>query len=74
MRTEHDELGAISVPDTALFGATTVRALENFPPIGPRLAEYPELVAAYAEVKAAAADPVPPPAPRPKKKKPAPQG
>ena len=31
MRTEHDSMGAVQVPDDALWGAQTARAVENFP-------------------------------------------
>ena len=31
MRTEHDSMGAMEVPDEALYGASTARAVRNFP-------------------------------------------
>ena len=31
MRIEHDSMGAMTVPDHALYGAQTARAVENFP-------------------------------------------
>ena len=31
MRTEHDTMGAVEVPDDAYYGAQTQRAVENFP-------------------------------------------
>lgn len=34
VRTEHDSLGAISVPADALYGASTARAVQNFPVSG----------------------------------------
>ena len=52
MRREEDMLGALELPADALYGIHTVRALANFgaePPVAP------ELVAAYADVKRAAA-------------------
>ncbi|MFA5205852.1 MAG: aspartate ammonia-lyase [Lentisphaeria bacterium] len=52
MRTEHDMLGERSLPDEALYGIHTLRALENFgswPPV------EPALVQAYAAVKLACA-------------------
>jgi fumarate hydratase, class II len=33
-RVEHDSMGALDVPATALWGAQTQRAIENFPPSG----------------------------------------
>ena len=30
-RVEHDSLGEVGVPDDALYGAQTARAIENFP-------------------------------------------
>jgi fumarate hydratase class II len=52
-RTEHDSLGAIEVPCSALWGAQTQRALVNFPVSGQPLP--PELLVALAQVKQAAA-------------------
>ena len=52
MRIEKDFLGEMSVPDEALYGIHTVRALENFP-LGMRA--QPELIRALAQVKKAAA-------------------
>ena len=37
MRTEHDSMGAMPVPDDALWGASTQRAVLNFPISGHRL-------------------------------------
>jgi fumarate hydratase class II len=52
-RVEHDSMGEIGVPAGARWGATTQRAVENFPisgqPIGP------ELIHALGRIKAAAA-------------------
>jgi len=36
-RVEHDSMGALDVPTTALWGAKTQRAIQNFPPSGMRM-------------------------------------
>ncbi|HEY0970930.1 MAG TPA: aspartate ammonia-lyase [Gemmatimonadales bacterium] len=54
-RLEHDLLGEREVPDEALYGVQTLRAVENFPITGVPLREFPLLVAALAAVKEAAA-------------------
>ncbi len=54
-REEHDLLGAREVPEEALYGVQTLRALENFPITGVPLREFPQLVEALATVKEAAA-------------------
>jgi aspartate ammonia-lyase len=54
-RVEHDLLGQRDVPDDALYGVQTLRALENFPITGVPLREFPALVEALAAVKEAAA-------------------
>jgi aspartate ammonia-lyase len=54
-RTEHDLLGHREVPDDALYGVQTLRALENFPITGVPLREFPSLIEALAAVKEAAA-------------------
>ena len=54
-RTESDLLGPREVPDEALYGVQTLRALENFPITGVVLREFPSLVDALAAVKEAAA-------------------
>jgi aspartate ammonia-lyase len=54
-RTEHDLLGERDVPDDALYGVQTLRALENFPITGTPLREFPSLIDALAAVKEAAA-------------------
>jgi aspartate ammonia-lyase len=54
-RREHDLLGERDVPDEALYGVQTLRALENFPITGTPLREFPELIAALGAVKEAAA-------------------
>ena len=55
VRTESDLLGEREVPDDALYGVQTLRALENFPITGVPLREFPKLVEALAAVKEAAA-------------------
>jgi fumarate hydratase class II len=52
-RTEHDTMGEVQVPKTALWRAQTQRAVENFPISGTTLA--PAHIHALALIKAAAA-------------------
>jgi aspartate ammonia-lyase len=54
-RVEKDLLGERAVPDDALYGVQTLRALENFPISGIPLREFPSLIDALAAVKEAAA-------------------
>lgn len=55
-RRETDLLGTISVPDEALYGAQTQRAVENFPVRRERtIGSFPTLVKALLRVKKAAA-------------------
>jgi aspartate ammonia-lyase len=54
-RKEHDLLGERDVPQSALFGVQTLRAIENFPITGVTLRYFPELIIALAQVKQAAA-------------------
>ena len=54
-RREHDLLGEHDVPAEAYYGIHTLRALENFPITGTPISIYPELVAALASIKEAAA-------------------
>ena len=54
-RIEHDMIGDRQVPADAYYGVHTLRALENFPITGTAISIYPELVAALACVKQAAA-------------------
>src|SRR6185436_19577987 len=54
-RTEKDLLGEREVPDDALYGIQTQRALENFPITETVLREFPSLIEALAAVKEAAA-------------------
>ena len=53
-RKEHDLLGEREVPEDALYGVQTLRALENFPITGVALREFPTLIEAIAVVKEAA--------------------
>jgi len=55
VRFENDLLGEREIPDDALYGVQTLRALENFPITGIALREFPALVEALAAVKEAAA-------------------
>jgi len=52
-RVEHDSMGDVRVPAGARWGATTQRAVENFPISGQRI--DPELIHALGRIKAAAA-------------------
>jgi fumarate hydratase class II len=52
-RIEHDSMGEVPVPEDALWGANTQRAVENFPVSGERLPR--ELIGALASIKGAAA-------------------
>ncbi len=52
-RTEHDSMGEVQVPQDALYGAQTARAIENFPISGRPVP--PGVVHALARLKAAAA-------------------
>jgi aspartate ammonia-lyase len=54
-RHERDLLGEREVPDEALYGVQTLRALENFPITGVPLREFPLLIEALGAVKEAAA-------------------
>ena len=53
VRLEHDSMGEVAVAVTALWGAQTQRAIENFPISGERLG--PGLIRALALIKAEAA-------------------
>ncbi|WP_308465439.1 class II fumarate hydratase [Rathayibacter soli] len=52
-RIEHDTMGEVRVPASALYGAQTQRAVENFPISGTRL--EPTQVVALARIKKSAA-------------------
>jgi aspartate ammonia-lyase len=53
MRIERDTLGEVQVPDDALYGAQTQRAIENYPISG--LREHPVFIRAFLLLKKAAA-------------------
>src|SRR5581483_3667176 len=53
MRVERDTLGEVRVPDDALWGAQTQRAVENYPISG--LREHPVFVRSFIQLKKAAA-------------------
>src|SRR5688500_7183177 len=53
MRSERDTLGEVQVPDDALYGAQTQRAVENYPISG--LREHPVFIRAFLFIKKAAA-------------------
>lgn len=53
MRTEHDFLGEMNVPDNAYYGVQTMRAMENFHITGEHL--DPDFIKAMAIVKKASA-------------------
>lgn len=53
MRLERDTMGEMWLPKDALYGATTQRAVENFPISGQPLP--PELIQAMGLIKQAAA-------------------
>src|SRR5438309_10497394 len=53
MRTERDTLGEVLVPDEALYGAQTQRAVENYPVSG--LREHPVFIRTFIQLKRAAA-------------------
>jgi aspartate ammonia-lyase len=55
IRIERDLLGDLPVPSDAYYGVHTVRARENFRVTGESISKYPELIAALAAVKQAAA-------------------
>jgi aspartate ammonia-lyase len=55
VRIEQDSLGPVEVPDDALYGAHTARAIENFAVSADRVSNYPDLLVALAAVKVAAA-------------------
>ncbi|WP_328505246.1 aspartate ammonia-lyase [Streptomyces sp. NBC_00391] len=54
-RIEHDLVGDKEVPADAYYGVHTVRAVENFTITGSTIARFPDLIAALASVKQAAA-------------------
>src|SRR5699024_6496560 len=54
-RTETDLIGTVELPTDAYYGVNTVRAAENFQLSSTRLNQFPELIAALAIIKQAAA-------------------
>ncbi len=54
-RKEHDLLGEREIPNDARYGVQTLRAVENFPITGIRIAHFPHLIRSLAMVKQAAA-------------------
>jgi len=52
-RIEHDSMGELAVPAAALYGASTQRAVENFPISGQVM--HPALIHAYGLIKEASA-------------------
>ena len=54
-RREHDLLGDRDVPSEAYYGVHTLRAVENFPITATPISIYPDLIAALASIKLAAA-------------------
>ena len=48
-RTEHDALGAVTLPADAWYGIATARALANFPISG--LRAHPALITAVVRIK-----------------------
>jgi aspartate ammonia-lyase len=55
MRTEKDSLGELEVPDDAYYGIQTVRCSNNYKVSRHTYSEYPEVIAAVAEIKKACA-------------------
>lgn len=54
-RTEHDLLGEREIPVEYYYGVQTLRAVENFTISRSKLAHYPHVIRALADVKAASA-------------------
>jgi aspartate ammonia-lyase len=55
LRTETDLIGTIELPTDVYYGVNTVRAAENFQLSSDRVAQFPELIEALANIKHAAA-------------------
>lgn len=55
-RTDTDSLGALQLPATALYGASTLRGQANFDISFHKLGDEPELLRALARIKQAAAE------------------
>jgi aspartate ammonia-lyase len=54
-RIESDSIGTVTLPESALYGVHTYRAVENFPITGVLINHYPELIQSLAMVKKAGA-------------------
>jgi aspartate ammonia-lyase len=54
-RVETDAIGSVTLPENALYGVHTARAVENFPITGVLLSHFPELIQSLAMTKKAAA-------------------
>ncbi len=54
-RLESDCLGEMAVPDKALYGIQTQRAIRNFPITGVRISHYPDFIKSLAAIKKASA-------------------
>ncbi len=54
-RMESDCLGSLPVPEDALYGIQTLRAIHNYHITGVRISHYPEFIKALAAIKKAAA-------------------
>lgn len=54
-RTEHDLIGELEIPENALYGVQTQRAIENFNISGISLSHFPKLIIALGMIKKAAA-------------------
>ena len=52
MRIEKDNIGSLDLPDNAVYGIHTLRAVKNFPHAGERI--NPHFIKAYFQVKLAA--------------------
>ena len=50
-RTENDLLGSKQVPEDALYGVQTARAMENFHISGQTLSQYPNFIRGLAITK-----------------------
>ncbi|MCL1893860.1 MAG: aspartate ammonia-lyase [Holophagaceae bacterium] len=55
VRSESDLISSANVPDEALYGVQTLRAIENFPISGILLSHFPAFIRALAMVKQASA-------------------
>ena len=49
MRKDKDSLGAVSIPDDALYSSNSVRGAENFRLIGGAISAYPHFVIAMGQ-------------------------